>query len=95
MSLVRSLIDRLYNVIAILENPTVKGPQSGKSGLHKTARELDDDQQMHGGQPQWDEYLKERRWPVGMLITTACLLGNISMRSIRRLDWDDRTGTVL
>jgi len=39
MSLVRSLIDCLYNVIAILEDPAVKGPQYRKSGLHKTLRD--------------------------------------------------------
>jgi hypothetical protein len=68
MSLVRALIDCLYNFITILEDPAAKGPQYRKSGLHATLRDLDADQQMYGGQPQWDEYVAERRGPVEMLI---------------------------
>jgi hypothetical protein len=43
MSLVRSLIDCLYNVTAILENPPEKSPNYRKSGLKKTLDDIDED----------------------------------------------------
>ncbi len=61
MSLVRSLIDCLYNVTAILENPAGVGAAYRKSGFKKVLKDLDEDQQRYGGQPKWDAYIAERR----------------------------------
>src|SRR2546422_7606401 len=40
MSLVRSLIDCLYNITSILENAAIKAPEYRKSGLRKTLEDL-------------------------------------------------------
>jgi hypothetical protein len=61
MSLVRSLIDCLYNVTAILQNPGSLGPAYRKSGFKKVLQELDEDQARYGGDPKWDAYVAERR----------------------------------
>jgi hypothetical protein len=68
MSLVRSLIDCLYNVTAILQSPADKGPAYRKSGLRKILNDLDEDHQRYSGQPEWESYVEQRRVPVGLLI---------------------------
>src|SRR5260370_35541373 len=68
MSLVRSLIDCLYNITSILENPAGKASEYRKSGLRKTLEDLNEDQYRYGGNPKWDEYINQRRGPVELLI---------------------------
>lgn len=68
MSLVRSLIDCLYNVTAILQNPSVNGSDYRKSGLKKVLRDLVEEQQAHQGDPEWEEWYKQRRGAVELLI---------------------------
>lgn len=68
MSLVRSLIDCLYNVTAILQDPIPKGAEYRKSGLRKMLADLDDDERDYGGDPKWDAYVIERRKSVELLI---------------------------
>ena len=46
----RSLIDCLYNVVAILEDPVEKGPQYRKSGLKKTLDDIDEDLRRYADQ---------------------------------------------
>lgn len=61
MSLVRSLIDCLYNVIAILENPRERAVQYRKSGFKKALDELEEDRERYGGHPEVDESINSRR----------------------------------
>jgi len=61
LPLVRSLIDCLYNVTAILQDPGIKGPAFRKSGFKKTLEDLDADEQHYGGRPEWDAWIKESR----------------------------------
>jgi hypothetical protein len=68
MSLVRVLIDCLYNVTAILENPTEKGPAYRKSGLKKTLDDLDEDFRLYEGQSDRQQYITQRRKAVETLI---------------------------
>jgi hypothetical protein len=68
MSLVRSLIDCLYNITAILENPAERGAAYRKSGLRRTLNDLEEDRQVYAGQPKWEEWVDSRRGPVEMLI---------------------------
>ncbi len=68
MSLVRSIIDCLYNVIAILENPAEKGVQYRKSGLKKALDDLDEDLKRCAGQQDREEFLKQRRKAVELLV---------------------------
>jgi hypothetical protein len=68
MSLVRALIDCLYNVIAILEDPAEKAPQYRKSGLKKTLDDIDEDLTRYAGQQDREEYLREKRKVVELLV---------------------------
>ena len=68
MPLVRSLIDCLYNVTAILQNPAEQGRAYRKSGIKKTLMDLEEDYQRYRGQPRWEAYITERRGAVDHLI---------------------------
>ena len=59
MSLVRSLIDCLYNVTAILESPADAGPAYRKSGIKKMLKDLEEDHQRPAGQAKWESYVEE------------------------------------
>lgn len=59
--LIRSLIDSLYNVTLILENPSVNGAAFCKSGFKKEIRDLQEDETRYGGQPEWDASFVEKR----------------------------------
>ena len=71
MFLVRSLIDCLYNITAILDAPREAGPAYRKSGMQKILKDLDEDQAKYGGQPNWDAYITQRRKAVETLITMS------------------------
>ncbi len=61
MSLVRALIDCLYNITSILQNPKEKGPAYRKSGLKRILDDLEEDHQTYLGQANWEAWYKERR----------------------------------
>jgi hypothetical protein len=61
LPLIRCMIDGLYNITAILQNPGVKGYQFRESGYKKTLESLDADEQRYGGNPRWDEYIARTR----------------------------------
>lgn len=61
MVLVRSLIDCLYNVTAILQNPAKVWPVYRKSGFKKVLTDLDELQQRYAGQRKWSSYVAGRR----------------------------------
>ena len=54
--LVRTMIDCLYNITSILEDPAKNGPRYKKSGLRKRLEEIEDDQKNYAGKPEWDKY---------------------------------------
>jgi hypothetical protein len=68
MSLVRSLIDCLYNVTMILQNPKANGAAYRKSGIKRTLNDLEADRIAYLGQPEWQEWIANRRAPVEMVI---------------------------
>ncbi len=61
LPLVRTMIDCLYNITAILQNPGVKGHQFRESGYKLTLQTLDADEVRYGGDPKWDSYIAGRR----------------------------------
>jgi hypothetical protein len=71
MSLVRSLIDCLYNITSILQNPSEKGAEYRKSGLRKMLEDLNEDYEKYRGQPAWEAFVAERKGHVEMLIRTS------------------------
>ena len=66
--LIRSMIDCLYNITAILQDPLEKGAAYRKSGLKKRLADIEEDQETYGQRPGWDEYIKHQ---LGALDTLA------------------------
>lgn len=58
---VRSMIDALYNITLILDDPGANGVRFRKSGFKKLYRNLDEDEERYGGQPEWDSYIAIQR----------------------------------
>jgi hypothetical protein len=54
--LVRSMIDCLYNVTMILQDPRTYGPWYRKGGLKKRLADIEDDRRTYAGNIEWDEY---------------------------------------
>ena len=54
LPLVRTMIDCLYNVTAILKNSGPKGYQFRESGLKRMLQALDADKRRFGDNPKWD-----------------------------------------
>jgi len=73
MSMVRSLIDCLYNITAILEDPATVGRKYRMSGLKTTPIDIDNERDRHQGEDDWESYYKERRAPVELLIRMSNL----------------------
>jgi hypothetical protein len=61
LPLIRNMIDSLYNITAILENPRYHGPQFRKNGYKNFLKGLDKDQVRYGGRPEWDEWIAKGR----------------------------------
>ena len=65
---VRSMIDCLYNIMAILENPAENGAAYRKSGLKRRLRDIDEDQESYGHLAEWDSYNTQQRKALDFLI---------------------------
>ncbi len=61
LPLIRCMIDCLYNITAILENPGVKAYQFRESGYRRALEALDADEQRYGGNERWDSFIGNRR----------------------------------
>jgi hypothetical protein len=61
LPLVRNMIDGLYNITAILQDPAHNGPWFRKYGYKKLLIGLDEDWKRYGGQPEWDEWIAKGR----------------------------------
>jgi hypothetical protein len=63
LPLIRNMIDGLYNITAILQDPGHNGLRFRKYGYKKFLMGLDDDQARYGGKTEWDEWIaKGRAW---------------------------------
>jgi hypothetical protein len=63
LPLIRNMIDCLYNITAILQNPGHNGPRFRKYGYKKLLKGFDEDQARYGGKPEWDDWIaKGREW---------------------------------
>jgi hypothetical protein len=65
---VRTMIDCLYNVTAILEDPAANGVAYRKSGLKKRLLDIEEDEADYGGQPEWDSYNALQKNALDLLI---------------------------
>jgi hypothetical protein len=61
LPLIRNMIDCLYNITAILQDPRHNGPWFRKHGYKKLLMGLDEDQARYGGKPEWDEWIAKAR----------------------------------
>jgi len=55
------MIDCLYNITVLLQNPGQKGYQFRQSGYKKALEALDADEQRYGENPKWDAYIAKQR----------------------------------
>ena len=61
LPLVRCMIDCLYNITALLENPGENGRYFRASGYRQMLESISEDEKRYGGDPQWDAHNQERR----------------------------------
>jgi hypothetical protein len=73
LPLIRSVIDCLFNITVILENPGVRAPEFRLSGFKQALHALDADQRRYGGDPQWDAFIADSRSMLDFLIRTSGL----------------------
>lgn len=89
--LIRSLIDCLYNVTAILQNPAERGAAYRRSGLRRVLNDLEDDRQAYAGQPEWEEWIEKRKAAVELLIR----MSGFTMDGVRKQPYWQTLGTYL
>jgi hypothetical protein len=61
LPLIRNMIDSLYNITAILQDPRRNGPHFRKSGYQKFLKGFDEDQARYQGRPEWDDWISRGR----------------------------------
>ncbi len=71
--LVRTLIDNLFNVTLLLQDPATNGVRFRVSGLRKDLLFLDAEKKRYSGIPIWDQYLAESRQKMDVLMRHAGL----------------------
>jgi len=59
LPLIRNMIDCLYNITTILQNPRANGPWYKMSGFKKMLAALNDNEARYGGRPDWDLWIKK------------------------------------
>lgn len=84
LPLVRNLIDCLFNVTLILQDPAVYGPRFRLGGFKKMQSAIFEDEQRYGGKPDWDEWLAKRKEGLDIGVRSS----NLKMTDIlSTLDW--------
>jgi len=61
LPLIRNMIDALYNITVILQNPSVNGPWFRLSGFKKTLKAFEEDEARYGGRQDWDAWIAKSR----------------------------------
>lgn len=61
LSVIRSMIDALYNATALLDNPGANAYWFRASGYRQLLAGLDEDEAQYGGSEQWDAHIAEVR----------------------------------
>jgi hypothetical protein len=90
LPLVRNMMDCLYNVTAILQDPAGKGVLWRESGYRKAFAALDETETRYGGQPEWDEWIRKNREALDIGIR-ACGLTVTGVKSRKTKMADRRT----
>lgn len=66
--LIRSLVDCLYNVTRILQNPSLNGASFCKSGFKHELQDLHEVQRRYQGQPEWNSYIQEKHRKIDLAL---------------------------
>jgi hypothetical protein len=61
LPLIRNMIDCLYSITFILQDPAMNGSWFRQSGFKKALAALDEDEKRYGGRPEWDEWIAKSR----------------------------------
>jgi len=70
--LVRSMIDCLYNIVAILQNPASQGRLFRESGLRNWQKAMSFEKQRYGGKsPEWDDFIRDREDAFNLSVRTS------------------------
>lgn len=71
--LVRTVIDCLYNITYILQDPSVNGSDFRKAGFRKELDALTHDENRYKGRPEWDKYISDVRKGIDLSIRASGL----------------------
>src|SRR5262249_5937936 len=99
LPVIRNMIDSLYNVTAILQNPSVNGPWFRKSGFKKLLTAMEDDEARYGGKPEWDDWVKKgRTWVTAEIrkngLTEAEVMATKEWPTLGKYALDKQTGGI-
>lgn len=59
LPLIRNMIDCLYNITAILQDPRHNGPQFRKNGYKNLLKGMAKDQERYGDRPEWQDWIEK------------------------------------
>jgi hypothetical protein len=68
LPLIRNMIDCLYNITAILQDPSARGKWFRKSGYKKLLEAFNEDEKRYARQPKWGEWIRKGRDGLDFLI---------------------------
>ncbi len=71
MPLVRNMIDCLFNITLILQDPKPNGAWFRLSGYSQMQAGIDEDEKRYGGQPEFDAWIAKRRDGLDMSVRAA------------------------
>jgi len=94
------MIDCLYNITAILQDPSVNGTWFRKSGYKKALADFDEEEARYGGRPKWDEWIRNGREGLDFQIracglTIPGVLGTVPWPTLGKYVSDKRPGGTL
>jgi hypothetical protein len=73
LPLIRNMIDCLYNITMIMQDPRGNGAWFRKSGFKQLLKAFDEDQARYGGQQKWDEWIAKNRSGIDIEIRASGL----------------------
>ncbi len=84
LPLVRNMIDNLYNITYILEDPIHRGRAFRLSGIKKTQKDLAEDEARYSGLSEWDSWIDESKSKLSLYM---CGLGTTKTEVASQADW--------